>query len=245
MQTTKKEMRTWRKNAQNEGATLKNRVLDFFIAEIPEDIQTKLSAVGIDFSTPENGWSKSQLDARGIYSMVLHYAPCVVCGDDSQIVCIATKAEEKTAFSVPQIVQNMPNINEERKNGLYYYYINEEQKKRVQITTTDVDGNTYTHTITTDEKVIVKRYLFNADRFTYAQVAEILRSAINAKLAAMEEEKKKAQAAAQEAALADGASNTSITDAGDTHAKADEAKSKTPQRKRTNTRTKAAEQITK
>lgn len=245
MQTTKREMRTWRVNAQKEGATLKNLVLNFFEAAIPEDIQAKLAAAGIDYSTPENGWSKSQLDARGIYSMVLHYSPRVVCGDDSQIVCIATKAEEKTAFSVPQIVQNVPNINEERKNGLYYYYINEEQRKRVQITTMDVDGNTYTHTITTDEKVIIKRYLFAADRFNYSQVAEILRAAINSKLAAIEEEKKKAQAAAQEAALADGASNTSITDAGDTQAKADEAKSKTPQRKRTNTRTKASKQITK
>lgn len=245
MQTTKKEMRTWRTNAQKEGATLKNLVLNFFSAEIPDDIQIKLAASGIDYSTPENGWSKSQLDARGIYSMVLHYAPRVMCGDDSQIVCIATKAEEKSAFSVPQIVQNVPNINEERKNGLYYYFINEVQKKRVQITTKDVDSNTYTHTITTDEKVIVKRYLFNADRFTYVQVAEILRAAINSKLTAMEEEKKKAQAAAQAAALAEGASNTSITDAGDIQAKADEAKSKTQQRKRTNTRTKAAEQISK
>lgn len=245
MEATKKEMRTWRKSAQNEGATLKNRVLDFFMAEIPEDIQNKLTAAGIDYLTPENGWSKSQLDARGIYSMVLHYAPRVVCGEESQIVCIATKAEEKSAFSVPQIVQNVPNINEERKNGLYYYFVNEEQKKRVQITTTDVDGNTYTHTITTDEKVIVKRYLFNADRFTYAQVSEILRAAINSKLAAIEEEKKKAQADAQEAALAAGVDNTSITDAGDAQAKADEAKSKTPQKKRTNTRTKAAEQINK
>lgn len=243
MQTTKKEMRTWRKNAQNEGATLKNRVLDFFTAEIPEDIQTKLTAAGIDYSTPENGWSKSQLDARGIYSMVLHYAPRVVCGDDSQIVCIATKADEKTAFSVPQIVQNVPNINEERKNGLYYYFVNEEQKKRVQITTTDESGNTYTHTITTDEKVIVKRYLFNADRFTYAQVAEILRAAINAKLAAIEEEKKKLQKDAQDAAVAAGVDNTSITDAGCAQADADEAKSETPQKKRTNTRTKASEQI--
>lgn len=245
MQTTKKEMRTWRTNAQKEGATLKNRVLDFFAAEIPEDIKTKLSAAGINHETPENGWSKSQLDARGIYSMILHFAPRVVCGDDSQIVCIATKAEEKSAFRVPQTVQNVPNINEEHKNGLYYYFINEEQKKRVQITTTDADGNIYTHTITTDEKVIVKRYLFNADRFTYAQVSEILRAAINSKLAAMEEEKKKAQAAAQEAALADGASNTSITDAGDTQAKTDEAKSKTKQRQKTNTRTKASEQISK
>lgn len=245
MQTTKKEMRTWRVNAQKEGATLKNLVLNFFEAEIPEDIQTKLSAAGIDFSTPENGWSKSQLDARGIYSMVLHYSPRVVCGDDSQIVCIATKAEEKTAFSVPQIVQNVPNINEERKNGLYYYYINEEQKKRVQITTKDENGKEYTHTITTDEKIIVKHYLFAADRFNYSQVSEILRAAINAKLAAIEEEKKKAQAAAQEAAVAAGAENTSITDAGNTQATADEAKSKTPQKKRTNTRTKASGQISK
>lgn len=245
MQTTKKEMRTWRKNAQNEGATLKNRVLDFFTAEIPEDIQTKLTAAGIDFSTPENGWSKSQLDARGIYSMVLHYSPRVLCGDDSQIVCVSTKADEKTAFSVPQIVQNVPNINEERKNGLYYYFINDEQKKRVQITTKDENGKEYTHTITTDEKVTIKRYLFVDDRFNYSQVAEILRAAINSKLDAMEEEKKKVQSAAQEAALADGVDNTSITDAGDTQAKADEAKSKTPQKKRTNTRTKASKQINK
>lgn len=245
MQTTKKEMRTWRANAQKDGATLKNVVLNFFEAEIPEDIQAKLTAAGIDYNTPENGWSKSQLDARGVYSMVLHYAPRVVCGDDSQIVCVSTKADEKTAFSVPQIVQNVPNINEEKKNGLYYYFINEEQKKRVQITTKDDAGKTYTHTITTDEKVIVKRYLFNADRFTYAQVAEILRAAINAKLAAIEEEKKKAQAAAQEAAVAAGIENTSITDAGNTQANTDEAKSKTPQKKRTNTRTKASEQISK
>lgn len=245
MQTTKKEMRTWRTNAQKEGATLKNRVLDFFMAEIPEDIQTKLTAAGIDYETPENGWSKSQLDARGIYSMVLHFSPRVACGDDSQIVCIATKAEEKSAFSVPQIVQNVPNINEERKNGLYYYFINEEQKKRVQIKTKDENGKEYMHTITTDEKINIKRYLFTADRFTYAQVSEILRAAINAKLVAMEEEKKKGQEAAQEAALADGASNTSITDAGDTRAEADEAKSKTKQRQKTNTRTKASEQITK
>lgn len=245
MQTTKKEMRTWRKNAQNEGATLKNLVLNFFGAEIPEDIQTKLTAAGIDYSTPENGWSKSQLDARGIYSMVLHYSPRVLCGDDSQIVCVSTKADEKTAFSVPQIVQNVENINEERKNGLYYYFINEEQKKREQITTTDENGKKYVHTITTDEKVTVKRYLFVADRFNYSQVAEILRAAINAKLAAIEEEKKKAQADAQEAAMAAGVDNTSITDAGDTQADADEAKSKTPQKKRTNTRTKASEQISK
>lgn len=245
MQTTKKEMRTWRANAQKEGATLKNVVLNFFEAEIPEDIQTKLTAAGIDYKTPENGWSKSQLDARGIYSMVLHYAPRVVCGDDSQIVCVSTKADEKSAFSVPQIVQNVANINEERKNSLYYYFINEEQKKRVQITTKDDAGKTYTHTITTDEKIIVKRYLFAADRFNYSQVSEILRAAINSKLAAIEEEKKKAQAAAQEAAVAAGASNTSITDAGDSQANADEAKSKTPQKKRTNTRTKASEQISK
>lgn len=245
MQTTKKEMRTWRTNAQKEGATLKNLVLNFFSAEIPEDIQTKLYAAGIDYSTPDNGWSKSQLDARGIYSLVLHYAPRVVCGDDSQIVCIATKAEEKSAFSVPQIVQNVPNINEERKNGLYYYFINEVQKKRVQITTKDDAGKTYTHTITTDEKVIVKRYLFAADRFNYSQVAEILRAAINAKLAAIEEEKKKTQAAAQEAALEAGASNINITDAGDTQANADEVKTKIPQKRRTNTRTKASKQISK
>lgn len=245
MQTTKKEMRTWRTNAQKEGATLKNLVLNFFSAEIPEDIQTKLSAAGVDYSTPDNGWSKSQLDARGIYSMVLHYSPRVVCGDDSQIVCIATKAEEKSAFSVPQIVQNVPNINEERKNGLYYYFINEVQKKRVQITTKDENGKEYLHTITTDEKVTVKRYLFAADRFNYSQVAEILRAAINSKLDAIEDEKKKAQAAAQESAVAAGASNINITDAGDTQANADEVKTKISQKRRTNTRTKAAEQISK
>jgi hypothetical protein len=247
LQLTKKASNTWRKSAQNEHATFKSILVNYFNAQLPEDVQTALQAANIDICLPDGVecWTKSQIDKKGIFSLCAKFAPTAICGDDKQFFCISSKNEERTAFAVPQIIENLPNVQEEKRNGLYYYFVNTTRKKRETVTTKDDNGKAYTHKVTTNEIETVKMYVYTCDRFTFAQVSEILQAAINNKITEAEEEKKRTQADAQADALANGASNTSITDAGSAQADAAEAGARTKQRQKTNTRTKASEQITK